>query len=105
MSLNEDQVRQVAHLARLAVSDEEVQLHAKNLSKILDLVEQMNAIDTTGVTPMAHPLEVYKVDNKEVKVQQPCRPDQTTEPNEREAMQEIAPNAKHGLYLVPQVIE
>lgn len=105
MSLTEDQVRSVAHLARLAVSDDEVHAHTQSLSKILDLVEEMNNIDTTGVEPMAHPLETYKVDNKQVKVQQPCRPDLTTETNERDSMQAIAPNAKHGLYLVPQVIE
>lgn len=105
MSISEDQVRQVAHLARLGVNDAEVQEHSESLTKILDIIEQMSAIDTKAVTPMSHPIEFYHVDHHQEKVTLPQREDVSTETNERESYQAIAPLAKHGLYLVPQVIE
>jgi aspartyl-tRNA(Asn)/glutamyl-tRNA(Gln) amidotransferase subunit C len=95
VSLNSDQVQEIAHLARLAISDSEVPAYASNLSAILDFVEQLSAVDTEGVTPLAHPLEMT----------QRLRPDQVTEVDQRDAFQAIAPATEAGLYLVPRVIE
>ncbi len=95
MSLERSDVEKIAHLARLAIDEEQIPAYARELSKILELVEQMNAVDTSGVVPMAHPLEVA----------QRLRPDDVTEPDERERFQSIAPAVEDGLYLVPKVIE
>ncbi|HRF43580.1 MAG TPA: Asp-tRNA(Asn)/Glu-tRNA(Gln) amidotransferase subunit GatC [Candidatus Competibacteraceae bacterium] len=89
------EVAKIAHLARLAIREEEAPAYASNLSAILELVEQMNAVDTTGVTPMAHPLDMA----------QRLRPDEISETNHRECFQAIAPRTEAGLYLVPKVIE
>lgn len=95
MSLNNADVRKIAHLARLAVSDAEAESLVKDLTNILDLVEQMNEIDTQGVEPMAHPLEMS----------QRLRVDEVTEPDRRDLYQTVAPLTEAGLYLVPKVIE
>jgi aspartyl-tRNA(Asn)/glutamyl-tRNA(Gln) amidotransferase subunit C len=95
MSLDRSDVERIAHLARLALSDQEKDRYASDLSDILDLVEQMNAMDTDGVIPMAHPLHMM----------QRLRADEPTEPDQRERFQQIAPATKDGLYLVPKVIE
>ncbi|MCP5197575.1 MAG: Asp-tRNA(Asn)/Glu-tRNA(Gln) amidotransferase subunit GatC [Gammaproteobacteria bacterium] len=89
------EVAKIAHLARLAIRDEDAPAYARNLSAILELVEQMNAVDTTGVTPMAHPLDMA----------QRLRADEVTETRQRESFQAIAPRTEAGLYLVPKVIE
>jgi aspartyl-tRNA(Asn)/glutamyl-tRNA(Gln) amidotransferase subunit C len=95
--LTHDTIKKVAHLARLAISEEEIPTHIINLSNILELVEQMNATDTTNIAPMAHPLDIP----------QPLREDDITEKNERELLQTIAePSAiKSGLYIVPKPYE
>ena len=95
MSLDSAAVAKIAHLARLAVADDELSHYAAELSKILDLVEQMSAVDTAGVEPMAHPLHMV----------QRLRPDAATEPDQRADFQAIAPATEDGLYLVPKVIE
>jgi aspartyl-tRNA(Asn)/glutamyl-tRNA(Gln) amidotransferase subunit C len=95
MSLSAEQVRQVAHLARLEVRPDEVEHYAGQLSRILDLVGQLTKVDTAGVTPMAHPLAMT----------QRLRPDGVTEPNRREDYQAHAPSVQDGLFLVPKVIE
>ena len=95
MSLDDIEVKKIAHLARLEVSEKDIPEYARNLSNILDLVEQMNAVDTTGVVPMAHPLELV----------QRLRPDVITESDQREHFQKIAPKVENGLFLVPKVIE
>jgi aspartyl-tRNA(Asn)/glutamyl-tRNA(Gln) amidotransferase subunit C len=95
MSLNADEVKKIAHLARLAISEQDVPGYANNLSNILDLVDQMSAVDTTDVIPMAHPFELA----------QRLRKDQVTEENQRELFQAISPKVENGLYLVPKVIE
>ncbi len=95
MSLDADEVDKIAHLARLAIDDKDVPEYATNLSNILELVEQMSAVDTTGVEPMAHPLELA----------QRLREDEVSESNQREHFQECAPKVERGLYLVPKVIE
>ena len=95
MSITTDDVYRIARLARLRTDDDEAAGYAENLSRILDLVEQMNAVDTRGVPPMAHPLHMA----------QRLRPDAVTEPDARAAFQAIAPATEAGLYLVPRVIE
>lgn len=95
MSMGPEQVAGIAHLARLAIRAEDVAAVAGKLSAILDLVEQMNAVDTAGVEPMAHPLDLS----------QRLRADAVTETDARAEFQAIAPQTADGLYLVPRVIE
>ena len=95
MSLSQDDVKKIAHLARLSIDEADIPAYEKELSNILDLVEQMNAVDTSEVSPMAHPLDMA----------QRLREDKVTEENQRDAFQAIAPATEEGLYLVPQVIE
>ncbi len=95
MSLGPDDVKKIAHLARLNINESDIAGYADNLSSILDLVEQMNSVDTTGVIPMAHPQDVA----------QRLRPDEVLEDNQRDKFQSIAPLTEAGLYLVPKVIE
>lgn len=95
MDLNKSDVEKIAHLARLEINEADIPLYANNLTNILSFVEQMSAVDTTGVEPMAHPLAAS----------QRLRPDTVTETNQRELFQSIAPQVEAGLYLVPKVIE
>ncbi|GAB6041298.1 Asp-tRNA(Asn)/Glu-tRNA(Gln) amidotransferase subunit GatC [Endothiovibrio diazotrophicus] len=95
MSLQPEDVAKIAHLARLALREEDVPKYAGELSNILHLVEQMNAVDTSGVEPMAHPLDAV----------QRLRPDAVSESDQRDKFQAIAPQTEAGLYLVPKVIE
>lgn len=85
----------IAHLARLAVSEEEAADYVAKLSRILGMVDQLKQVDTAGVVPMAHPLDMA----------QRLRPDAVTEPDRRAAFQAVAPQVEDGLYLVPKVIE
>ena len=95
MSLTPDDIQKIAHLARLAVTDEEKQSVSADLSNILHLVEQMEKVDTTGIEPMSHPLHMT----------QRLRADEVTQTDQREKFQAIAPAVENGLYLVPKVIE
>ncbi len=95
MSLVPKDVEKIARLARLKIDDDEIPGYARELSTILDLVEQMNSEDIRQVTPMAHPLDTL----------QRLRPDRVTENNQREAFQATAPAARDHLYMVPRVIE
>jgi aspartyl-tRNA(Asn)/glutamyl-tRNA(Gln) amidotransferase subunit C len=95
MSLERSDVEKIAHLARLSVSNDELDAVASDLSNILNLVEQMDQADTEGVEPMAHPLHMV----------QRLREDRVTEQDQRELFQSIAPLTEDGLYLVPRVIE
>jgi aspartyl-tRNA(Asn)/glutamyl-tRNA(Gln) amidotransferase subunit C len=95
MSLSPDQVRHIAHLARLRIDDGDVQQYATNLSRIVDFVDQLGQADTASVTPMAHPLDMV----------QRLRDDEVTENNHRDEYQKNAPATEAGLYLVPRVIE
>jgi aspartyl-tRNA(Asn)/glutamyl-tRNA(Gln) amidotransferase subunit C len=95
MALEASQVEKIAHLARLGIDADDVPDYARNLSAILAFVEQLNRVDTTGVEPLAHPLEAT----------QRLRPDVVTEPDEREKFLRNAPLTEAGLYLVPRVIE
>ena len=95
MSLDAADVKKIAHLARLAITEQDIPEYARNLSNILDFVAQMSAVDTAGVSPMAHPMDAA----------QRLRPDTVTETDQRERFQSIAPQVEAGLYLVPKVIE
>ncbi|MDA8420463.1 MAG: Asp-tRNA(Asn)/Glu-tRNA(Gln) amidotransferase subunit GatC [Pseudomonadota bacterium] len=95
MSLSRTDVERIAHLARLEVGEQELAAYAETLSRILGLIEQMNAVDTTGVTPISHPLEAGLR----------LRADEVTESDRRQDFQAIAPSTQEGLYLVPKVIE
>ena len=95
MSLDKTQVQKIAHLARLKITATEADTYADSLSRILGLIEQMNAVDTEGVAPMAHPSDAALR----------LRDDAVTEVDQREKFQAIAPAVEAGLYLVPKVIE
>ena len=95
MSLDKDQVRHIAMLARLKLTDDEYAESVEKLSKIVDFVDQLSQADTAGVVPMAHPLDAV----------QRLRPDVVTETNERDRFQQNAAAVAGGLYLVPKVIE
>lgn len=95
MALESDSVVHIAHLARLHLADDDLGRYTGELSNILSFIEQMNAVDTEGVTPMAHPLDMS----------QPLRADVVSEHDCREEYQENAPAVRDGLYLVPKVIE
>lgn len=95
MSLSDKEVKDVAHLARLALADEDVPRYASELSKILELVDQLEATATEAVKPMAHPLDIN----------QRLRVDAVTETDQREVFQVQAPAVEGGHYLVPRVIE
>ncbi|AKR42096.1 MAG TPA: Asp-tRNA(Asn)/Glu-tRNA(Gln) amidotransferase subunit GatC [Methylophilus sp.] len=95
MALNLDDIKRIAHLARIEVSDNEAQETLNKLSGILGLIEQMQAVDTTGIEPMSHSQDVT----------QRLREDVVTATNQRELFQSIAPATQDGLYLVPKVIE
>ena len=95
MSLTLEQVRRVANLARLEVSDAQAELTLGHLNGILTLIEEMQAVDTRGVEPMAHAQDLS----------QRLRDDVVTETNRRDAYQVVAPETEAGLYLVPKVIE
>ncbi|NOX42442.1 MAG: Asp-tRNA(Asn)/Glu-tRNA(Gln) amidotransferase subunit GatC [Gammaproteobacteria bacterium] len=95
MSLDKEDVEKIAHLARLAINEDDIPEYSRELSKILDLVAQMNAVDTSNIEPMAHPQENS----------QRLREDKITELNQRDAIQANAPQVERGLYLVPKVIE
>ncbi len=95
MAIDRDEIARIAHLARLEVNDEAVARTAEELANILDFVGQMNAADSSDVTPMAHPLDAN----------QRLREDQITETDRRSEFQAVAPTVENGFYLVPKVIE
>jgi len=95
MALDRKAVEGIAHLARIALSEDDVPATTAKLSGILDLIDRMQAVDTQGVAPLAHPLETT----------QRLRADAVTETNQREANMANAPARDEGLFLVPKVIE
>jgi aspartyl-tRNA(Asn)/glutamyl-tRNA(Gln) amidotransferase subunit C len=95
MSLTLEQVQRIAHLARIEVNDGEARSTLAHLNGIFSLIEEMQAIDTQGVEPMAHAQDLA----------QRLREDRVTEADQRAAFQSIAPETEAGLYLVPKVIE
>ncbi|MDT3718562.1 Asp-tRNA(Asn)/Glu-tRNA(Gln) amidotransferase subunit GatC [Pseudomonas oryzihabitans] len=95
MALERTDVEKIAHLARLGLDEADLAATTATLNDILGLVDLMQAVDTAGVEPLAHPLEAT----------QRLRADQATESDRRDAYQAIAPAVEAGLYLVPKVIE
>ena len=95
MSLSLDDVSRIARLARIEISPAEATRTRDQLNGILAFVEQLQAVDTTGIAPLAHAVDVV----------QRLRPDVVTETDRRDAFQAIAPETEAGLYLVPKVIE
>jgi len=95
MALERTEVEKIAHLARLGLNEAEIPQTTATLNNILGLIDAMQAVDTRGIEPLAHPLEAT----------QRLRADVVTELNQRDAYQAIAPAVENGLYLVPKVIE
>ena len=95
MSLSLDEVKRIAHLARIAVTEEEASSYLSQLNGIFGLIGEMQAVDTQGVEPMAHAQDVMLR----------LRSDVVTESDQHELFQSIAPQVEAGLYLVPVVIE
>jgi len=101
MSLSPDEIKKIALLARLEIKEQDIPKYTKELSNILDLVAQMDKVNTDNVEPMAHPFEASQC----------LRPDETEASeftihaqNQRDYFQKLAPASSAGLYLVPQVI-
>lgn len=95
MSLSLDDVSRIARLARIEISPAEAEQTRAQLNGILAFIEQLQAVNTDGIEPMAHAVDVV----------QRLRPDSITETDRRDAFQTIAPETEAGLYLVPKVIE
>ena len=95
MALERSDVEKIAHLARLGLDEAEIPRTTETLNNILGLIDRMQAVDTDGIAPLAHPLEAT----------QRLRADLVSETNQRDAYQAIAPAVENGLYLVPKVIE
>ena len=95
MALKLDDVKRVAHLARVAIDEAEAQAVLAQMNDVFGLIAQMQAVDTRGVEPMSHALDVT----------QRLRADSVTETDQRAAFQSVAPQVEGGLYLVPKVIE
>ena len=95
MKLSRHEVESIAHLARLQITQDEVPVYVDNLSRIIDLVNQLDRAETDGVEPMAHPLNMT----------QPLRTDEVIESDQRDLYQANASAVQDGLYLVPKVIE
>ncbi|GGX82015.1 glutamyl-tRNA(Gln) amidotransferase subunit C [Litchfieldella qijiaojingensis] len=95
MSLEHADVQRAAHLARLALDNDEAARYVDDLGRILEMVDQLQAVDTEGVAPLAHPLDTT----------QRLRADEVTETDQRDRFQRCAPAVANGLYLVPRVVE
>ena len=95
MAFDKTEVEKVAQLARLHISDSEIDEVTGRITDILALIDQMQSVDTDTVVPLAHPLDLT----------QRLREDDVTESNRRDELQLLAPEVEEGLYLVPKVIE
>lgn len=100
MSLTLSDVKRIANLAQLEMSDSHAGTALDELNGIFALAEQMQAVDTSGVAPLSHPLAGHMNT-----IALRLRDDVVTESNRREAYQQVAPKTEDGLYLVPKVIE
>ena len=95
MKVSEEELAHIAHLARLALDPQDLPRLSEELARILALVDEMNAVETADLSPMAHPVEMV----------QRLRPDEIREPDRRDLLQRGAPETEDGLYLVPRVID
>ena len=99
MALTPEDIRRIAHLARLDLSDTERDRMLAKINGFFGLVERMQAVDTSGIEPLAHPVAAFQ------DVELRLREDRASEPNAREDNQRSAPAVERGLFLVPKVIE
>ena len=95
MSIDKFEVEKIAWLTRLAIDKEDTASYCNELTDIVNLMEQMNSVDTTDITPLAHPLDLFSR----------LRIDKVTETDQRENFQENTVETKDGYYLVPKVID
>jgi len=95
MALTLDDVRRAAHLARIAIDDAEAEAALAQLTRVFGLIEDMQAVDISGIEPMAHAQDLMLR----------LRADAVTEGDQRQLFQSVAPEVEAGLYLVPKVIE
>ncbi|WP_444886975.1 Asp-tRNA(Asn)/Glu-tRNA(Gln) amidotransferase subunit GatC [Microbulbifer sp. VAAC004] len=95
MAVDTQTVEKLAELARIAISEETIEEVSGRLGDILQLVDQLQAVNTDGVAPMAHPLDEV----------QTLRADKVTETDQHQSFQNLAPQSEEGLYLVPKVID
>jgi len=95
MAIGQDEIEKIAELARIRIAPGQIDDVTRRITGILGMVDQLQAVDTRDVEPMANPLDAV----------QRLRPDVVTEQNQREAFQAIAPAVENGLYLVPRVVE
>ena len=95
MAIEQEEIEKIANLARVRISGQQIGEVTQRITEILGMVDQLQAVDTAGIEPMANPLDAT----------QRLRADEVTEVNQREAFQAIAPAVENGLYLVPIVIE
>ena len=93
MSISDKELEQIAYLARIGIEKDSFQSLKEKLSNILNMVNELNKVDTENILPMSHPQEIS----------QPLRNDQVTEENQRESLQEHSPLTKAGLFIVPKV--
>jgi aspartyl-tRNA(Asn)/glutamyl-tRNA(Gln) amidotransferase subunit C len=100
MSLDLSDVKRLARLAQLDLTEDQAAKTLDKLNGIFALVEQLRAVDTTGIEPLNHPIAAYQAE-----VALRLRDDAVTEPNRRDDYQKAAPATQDGLYLVPKVIE
>jgi len=95
MALTLDDVRRVAHLARIEVDEADAQAVLSQLNGVFSMIAEMQAVDTAGIEPMSHALDVT----------QRLRADSVTETDQHQLFQTVAPHVESDLYLVPKVIE
>jgi aspartyl-tRNA(Asn)/glutamyl-tRNA(Gln) amidotransferase subunit C len=95
MALTLDDVHRIAHLARIEIDATAAQEVQAKLNTIFAMINELQAVDTTGITPMAHAQDVML----------PLREDAVTEPDRHALYQSVAPAVQDGLYLVPRVLE
>ncbi len=95
MAIEQDEIEKIAELAKIRIAEDQIGELTQRITEILAMVDQLQAVDTRGVEPMANPLDATAR----------LRADKITESNQREAFQAIAPAVESGLYLVPKVID
>ena len=100
MSLTPDHIQTISRLARLSLTNKESASAWRHLAGFFDsIVASMQAVDTTGIAPLAHPVEIFRDTSLRL------RDDAASEPNRRDLNQQSAPAVENGLFLVPRVIE
>ena len=95
MEMDKKTVSKIADLAKIQINDNQIENIVVNLEKILDLVDEMNSVNTDSIQPMSHPLNL----------KQELRVDEVTEENLRDTFQENSDTAENGYYKVPKIID